>query len=103
MSLIRSRRNAKRVKRTKSIKKYNKRSRTRRQRGGDPDDDVLTFYKMLQYYKKMVKLIEKEGVPENTKYYQKRVDEWTKNLQDLPNSESIMKKYKISLDDEPNL
>lgn len=64
-----------------------------------PDDDVakvFTYYKMLQKYKKMVKLI-----PERTKYFQEKVDYWTKQLQDLPNSDSIMKKYNISLHDEP--
>ena len=99
MSLIRSRRNAKRVKRTKSIKRYNKRSRTRRQRGGDDEDLVFTYYQTLQYYKKMIKDIEKQKDhdPQDTQYFQKKVDDWTKKLQDLPNSESIMKQYKMSV------
>jgi hypothetical protein len=99
MSLIRSRRNAKRVKRTKSIKRYNKRSRTRRQRGGDDEEDVLKYYQMLQYYKKMIKDIEKQDDhnPKNTQKLQTKVDDWTKRLQDLPNSESIMKQYKMSV------
>jgi hypothetical protein len=97
MSLIRSRRNAKRVKRTKSIKRYNKRSRTRRQRGGDPEDDVLTYYNLLQKYKKAVKDTENENLPKKTEYFQKKVDDWTKKLQDLPDSERIMREYKISV------
>lgn len=46
-------------------------------------------------------MIENEGVP--NEHYQKRVDKWTKILQDLPNSEIIMKKHNISLNDEPKL
>lgn len=77
----------------------NKRSRTRRQRGGDPEDDVFTYYNMLQQYKKMIKDIEKQHDhdPKDTQYFQKKVDDWTKKLQDLPNSESIMKQYKMSV------
>ena len=47
--------------------------------------------------------IEKEGVPENTEHFQKRVDEWTKKIQDLPDSERIMREYKISVLDDVSL
>jgi len=58
---------------------------------------VLTYYNLLQKYKKAVKDTENEGLPEKTEYFQKRVDEWTKKLQDLPDSERIMREYNISV------
>jgi|688.fasta_scaffold1720254_1 hypothetical protein len=103
MSLIRSRRNTKRIKRTKSIKRHNKRSRTRRQCGGDDDvDNVMKYYNMLQNYKRTVKLVnEKQGA--TTTYFQDRVNEWTQKLKNLPDSERIMRERGISVLDDVSL
>jgi len=91
------------MKHRKSSRRHLKARRTRArrggQRGGDDEDLVFTYYQMLQYYKKMIKDIEKQKDhdPKDTQYFQKKVDDWTKKLQDLPNSESIMKQYKMSV------
>ena len=91
------------MKHRKSSRRHLKARRTRarrgEQRGGDDEDLVFTYYQMLQYYKKMIKDIEKQKDhdPKDTQYFQKKVDDWTKKLQDLPNSESIMKQYKMSV------
>jgi len=47
----------------------------------------------------MIKDIEKQDDhdPKNTQKLQKRVDEWTKNLQDLPDSELIMRENNLSI------